>query len=84
MLSEETAVKVTATISRLENIVATRKEFDLLWSDTRDIIINEIDKLPNLPQSSINKYNNKVKVKNFGMTSYRLYGCKAVTLKKLI
>ena len=59
MLNGETRLLVLETISKLESKVAARSELDLLWSDTKGVIMHEMNKLPNLPQLSTKEGKNK-------------------------
>ena len=59
MMSAETLELVLQAISKLENIVDTKKEIDNLWSEVKHIILAEMHKLPDLPRSNFKKQKQK-------------------------
>ena len=54
-MSQETLELVLQTISKLQNIVDTKGEIDLLWSEVKGIFLSEMSKLPDIPRSDFNK-----------------------------
>ena len=63
-MSEETFQLILLTINRLENIVNTKAEIDQLWSEIKNVIISEMNSLPELPMSNSKKQNRKFKKSN--------------------
>ena len=83
MMNQETFHLVQQTIGKLEEKANNKHELDLLWSETKQIILSELDKLPTIT-SGHHKQNKKFsKGRLFGMRSFRHYGTRAVNLKKL-
>ena len=60
MMNEDTVQRVLETIDRLEAHVTSKKELDILWADTKNIIVDEIKKLPNKQLSNDSKQNRKI------------------------
>ena len=60
-MSKETTNLVLFTINKLENQVNTKTEIDTLWLEIKNIFLNEMDSLPNLPTSNLKKQNSKFK-----------------------
>ena len=57
-MSEEVNNQVLETILRLENCQKNQQEIDRLWDEVKELFLNEMSKLPDLPTSS-NKKSNK-------------------------
>ena len=55
MMSDETLELVLQAITKLENKVDTKIEIDKLWSEVKNIILAEMQKLPDLPRSNFKK-----------------------------
>ena len=60
-MSKETTNLVLFTINKLENQVNTKTEIDTLWLEIKNIFLNEMDSLPNLPTSNLKNQNSKFK-----------------------
>ena len=60
-MSEEIMLQIENTILRLENSVQNQTQLDLIWSDVKTLLINELNSLPNIPISNNKKQNNKFK-----------------------
>ena len=59
MMSSETLELVLQAITKLERRVETKKEIDNLWSEVKQIILAEMQKLPDIPRSNIKKQKQK-------------------------
>ena len=81
MMGQETLELVLQTISKLQNIVDTKDEIDLLWNEVKQIFLSEMSKLPDIPRSDFNKQNRKFrKCKPFwneDLESFWSTSCKA-------
>ena len=59
MMNEETREKVVEAIAKLEHKVDTKMEIDKSWAEVKGIILEEMNKLPDLPSSTLKKENKK-------------------------
>ena len=59
MMSSETLELVLQAITKLERRVETKKDIDNLWSEVKQIILAEMQKLPDIPRSNIKKQKQK-------------------------
>ena len=59
-MSDDTKAKVEATIQRLENICNNQRQLDQIWKDIKNLLLKELDSLPDIPRS-----NNKTQQKLF-------------------
>ena len=85
MMNAETVSLITETIAKLETEVASKKELDLLWAETKQIILKEIEKLPDICISNNNKQNKKFKKGTpFWNEELEALWLKAAIQKKLI
>ena len=50
-MSEEIHQQVLETISRIENVNKTQTEIDSLWTEIKNLFLNEMETLPDLPTS---------------------------------
>ena len=84
-MSQETLELVLATITKLQTIVDTNEELDVLWAEVKNIFVSEMSKLPDIPRSNyINRTGNLEKANHFGMKNLSIYGLKVAKLKKRI
>ena len=60
-MSDEVKLQVENTILRLENIVHNQAQLDQLWSEVKDLLLNELNSLPDLPKSNNKKQSNLFK-----------------------
>ena len=58
-MSEDIKMQVQNTIVRLENVVNNQGQLDQLWSEVKDLLLNELKSLPDLPKTN-NKKQNKL------------------------
>ena len=58
-MSDDVKLQLQNTISRLENIVNNQSELDTLWADVKNIFIDELSSLPDVPFSSNKKQQRK-------------------------
>ena len=56
-MSEEVKLQVQNTILKLENLVQNQAQLDQLWSEVKNLLLNELDSLPDLPKSNDKKQN---------------------------
>ena len=56
-LSDEVRAEVEATIFKLENVVNDQNHLDRLWGEIKNMLLNELDSLPNLPSSNFKNQN---------------------------
>ena len=59
MMNEETLELVNQAIVRLEQKVESKKEIDEKWAEVKNILLTELNKLPDVPFSTQNKQNKK-------------------------
>ena len=59
LMSQEKLELVLATINKLQNIVDTKEELDVLWAEVKNIFVSEMSKLPDIPRSNSKKQNRK-------------------------
>ena len=84
-MSQETLELILSTIAKLENIVDTKDEINLLWAEVKSIFLAEMNNLPDKPSSTFKKQNkNSKKVSHFGMMIWKTFGPSAVNLKTII
>ena len=57
-MSQEVLQQVLMTISKLENIVDTKDEINLLWAEIKAIFQNELNTLPDILNSNFKKQKN--------------------------
>ena len=60
-MSDEVRVQVENTILKLESAVQNQTQLDHLWTDVKNLLLNELDSLPELPKSSNKKQNKHFK-----------------------
>ena len=60
-MSEDVSEQVNATISKLETEVESQNELDDLWRQVKNLLMNELDTLPDLPTSNNKKQNKTFK-----------------------
>ena len=60
-MSEDINNQVLETIMRLENGLKNQQEIDRLWVEVKELFLNEMSKLPDLPTSSNKKSNKNLK-----------------------
>ena len=85
MMSSQTLELVLQAITRLEKRVKNKIEIDNLWSEVKNIILTEMQKLPNIPRSNIkNRNKSSEKVNHFGIKNWKYCGIIAARLKKHI
>ena len=58
-MSEEIHQQVLDTITRIENIGKTQTEIDSLWTEIKNLFLNEMKTLPDLPTSGNKKMKKK-------------------------
>ena len=58
-MSDEIRLQVESTILKLENILQNQDHLNNLWADIKNLLLKELDSLPDLPKS-INKNQNKI------------------------
>ena len=56
-MSAELSLQINNTILRLENAVQNQAQLDQLWADVKNLLVEELDTLPNLPISNCKKQN---------------------------
>ena len=56
-MSDESKVQVESKILRLENIVQNQSNVDDLWISVKNLLLNELDTIPDLPKSNQKKQN---------------------------
>ena len=54
-MSEETRLLVVDTIARLENQIENQGEINRLWKEIKQLFLNEMEKLPDIPTSNSKK-----------------------------
>ena len=59
LMGQETLELVLKTIYKLENIVNTKEEINVLWTDVKNIFLAEMSNLPDIPCSRNKKQNRK-------------------------
>ena len=59
MMSKETLELILQAIKKLEVKVDTKKEIDLLWNEVKQILLSEMNSLPDIPQTDCKKLNRK-------------------------
>ena len=60
-MSDEVRVQVENTILKLENAVQNQTQLDHLWADIKNLLMKELDSLPELPKSTNKKQNKHFK-----------------------
>ena len=63
-MSDEITNQVLETIRRLEFVDKNQQEIDNLWGEIKDLFLNEMSKLPDLPTSMNNKNRRNLKKKS--------------------
>ena len=58
-MSDEIRLQVENTILKLENIVQNQDQLNYLWDDIKNLLLKELDSLPDIPKSN-NKNLNKL------------------------
>ena len=58
-MSDEIRASIMSTIERIESLEQNQSGIDTLWGDVKSLFLNEMNKLPDLPQSN-NKNLNKM------------------------
>ena len=58
-MSDEIRLQVENTILKLENIVQNQDQLNHLWGDIKNLLLKELDSLPDIPNSK-NKNQNKL------------------------
>ena len=58
-MSEETRLLVVDTIARLENQIENQGEINRLWKEIKQLFLNEMEKLPDIPTSNSKKNEEK-------------------------
>ena len=56
-MSDEVRAEVEASIFKLENVVNDQNHLDRLWGEIKNMLLNELDSLPNLPSSNFKNQN---------------------------
>ena len=56
-MTDEIRVQVVQTIAKIETAQSTQLEIDQLWSEIKNMFVQELNKIPNLPTSSNKKQN---------------------------
>ena len=65
-MSEEIFQQILGTISRIENSSKNQAEINKLWIEIKDMFLNEMSRLPDLPSSDNSKLNkNRKKSQKF-------------------
>ena len=83
-MSQETLELVLATINKLQNIVDTKEELDVLWAEVKNIFVSEMSKLPDIPRSNSKKQNRKFrKSKPFWNDELEQLGSKSCKAEKM-
>ena len=59
--SDEVRVQVENTILKLENAIQNQTQLDHLWADVKNLLLKELDPLPELPKSTNKKQNKHLK-----------------------
>ena len=60
-MSDEVRVQVENTILKLENAIQNQTQLDHLWADVKNLLLKELDSLPELPKSTNKKQNKHFK-----------------------
>ena len=58
-MSQKTLELILSTIAKLENIVDTKDEINLLWAEVKNIFLAEMNNLPDKPSSTFKKQKRK-------------------------
>ena len=59
-MDEVTSQQIWNTITRLEHKVDSRKELDSVWADIKQIFLNELNRLPDIPPPNSKKGRKKL------------------------
>ena len=59
MMSKETLELILQAIKKLEVKVDTKKEIDLLWNEVKQVLLSEMNSLPDIPRTNCKKLNRK-------------------------
>ena len=60
-MSDETKCKVDVTIKKLEAKINNQNELDTLWNEVQNLILNELETLPDIPKSCYREKNKQFK-----------------------
>ena len=60
-MSDEVRVQVENTILKLENAIQNQTQLNHLWADVKNLLLKELDSLPELPKSTNKKQNKHFK-----------------------
>ena len=52
-MSAELSLQINNTILRLENAVQNQAQLDQLWADVKNLLVEELDTLPNQIKSNL-------------------------------
>ena len=56
-MSDAVRADIEATIIKLENVAKNQNHLDQLWVDIKNLLLNELDSLPDLPSANCKKQN---------------------------
>ena len=61
MMKDEIMELVLEAVTRLKNKVKTKTEIDRQWAEVKGILLKEMNRLPDIPSSTMKKQNRKFK-----------------------